>query len=65
MAFRARSDISLYINPDTSVHDVGPSEAEMMDTEEDVRMSLQTLDTLRQEAQLTDATLVVGHRKLK
>lgn len=36
MAFRARSEISLYINQDTSVYESAPSEAEMMDTEEEV-----------------------------
>ena len=42
MAFRARSEISLYVNPDTSISEVAPNEAEMMDTEQEVDLKDKT-----------------------
>ncbi len=66
MAFRKRGErVSLYVNPENSITELEPSTAEMMDSEEEMRGVLSSLNEFRKDAQMTDANLIVGRQTFR
>ena len=70
MALRKRGErVSLYVNPETSgthsFSELEASTAEMMDSEEEMRGVLSSLNEFRKDAQMTDAILVIGRQMFR